>query len=195
MAKFPDNPKIGQAFLSDPSSLYVWSGYQWILSSSRYGSFHDEVTQTATINTATPIMLRNTDFARNVSIETDSSGNLTEIHFGDVGKYNVSFSLQLDRTATGATAPVIVWLRKNEIDVPWSAGQVTVTNSQNLAKTVPAWNFFVDVTDSSDYVQLMWRTPDANLKIIGFGASGSQPTPSAYPATPSVILTVNQVGY
>lgn len=29
MAKFPSNPKIGQSFIGDPETLYVWNGHQW----------------------------------------------------------------------------------------------------------------------------------------------------------------------
>jgi len=54
MAKFPDNPRIGQAFLPDPSVLYVWSGYQWILATGRYGSFYDQISQAAALSTAIP---------------------------------------------------------------------------------------------------------------------------------------------
>jgi hypothetical protein len=195
MAKFPDNPKIGQAFLSDPASLYVWSGYQWILSSGRYGYFYDQITQTAVANTATPVRLRSTDLSRDVSVESDSSGDLTQIHFSDRGKYNIAFSLQLDRVASSGTVAVVIWLRKNEIDIPWSSSQITLSGNANVAKAIPAWNFFVDITDPSDYVQLMWRTPDANIQIVAFAANSAQPSPTAYPATPSAILSVNQVGY
>jgi hypothetical protein len=34
MARFPDNPKIGQAFIGEPGNLYVWTGYQWQLDTS-----------------------------------------------------------------------------------------------------------------------------------------------------------------
>lgn len=195
MAKFPDNPKIGQAFLSDPASLYVWSGYQWILSSGRYGYFHDEITQTAVVNTATPVRLRSTDLSRSVSVESDSSGNLTQVHFSDIGKYNVAFSLQLDRASSTGTVAVVIWMRKNEIDIPWSASQLTLSGGVGLAKNVPSRNFIVDITDPSDYIQLMWRTPDAGIQIISLAANSAQPNVAAYPGTPSAILSVNQIGY
>ena len=195
MPKLPDNPNIGQALLPAPSILYVWSGYQWILATGRYGSFYDEITQAAVINTATPVILRNTDFYKGVSIEADLSGNLTQIHLDDTGKYNIAFSLQLDRVSGSGNVPVVIWLRKNEIDVPWSASQVIMSGNANVAKVIAAWNFFVETTSHDDYFQLMWRTTDANIQIVGFPANLAQPNPAAYPATPPIILTVNQVGY
>jgi hypothetical protein len=38
MARFPDNPKIGQAFIGEPGNLYVWNGYQWQLDIGGGGS-------------------------------------------------------------------------------------------------------------------------------------------------------------
>jgi hypothetical protein len=54
------------------------------------------------------------------------------------------------------------------------------------AHYVAAWNFFVNAS-AKDYYQLMWYSPDANVRLhaeAGFGA---------IPGIPSLIVTVNRV--
>ena len=195
MAQFPQKPQIGQAFLPNQTNLYVWSGYQWVPGTGVYGAFHDEQDQTAAASTATPIILRTTEFAYGVSINQDAAGNLTRISPQHPGRYNIAFSAQLDRVSGSGVVPVDIWLRKNDIDVPWSSTKVTMTGNANASKTVAAWNFFAQCEYETDYFQLMWRTTDVNINLIAEPANSAQPNPAAFPAIPSVILTVNQVGF
>lgn len=159
-----------------------------------YGSFYDDQDQATTINTATPMIFRQTDFSNDVSITSDGS-NLTRISIKNIGKYNIQFSAQLDRVVGGASPDIVdVWLRKNGNDVAWTNTRVTISGSSSAAKVAIGWNFFVDVSNyNSDYFQLMWATTDANIKLKTFPANLAQPNPAAYPATPSIILTVCQI--
>jgi len=195
MSRFPSNPKIGQAFLPNQTNLYVWGGHQWVPGTGVYGSFYDIQDQTASASTATPMIFRTTDFSYGVSIKADSSGNLTRISPEHPGRYNIQFSAQLDRVSGSGLVQVDIWLRKNDVDVPWTGTKVTLSGNSNASKIVAAWNFFVQTQYDSDYFQLMWRTTDANIHIISEPANSAQPNPAAYPGIPSIILTVNQVGF
>lgn len=200
MAQFPLKPQIGQSFLPTPSTLYVWNGYQWILGSYNYGAFHDETTQIASaINTATPMLFRNVDLSNGIDVKANSLGALSRISFDCSGKFNIAFSAQLDRVAGSGTVAIKIWLRQNDVDVPWSATHVTMSGNANTAKVVAAWNFLVNVDPSTqpydNYYELMWSTPDVNIQILSIAANSTQPNVGAYPATPPLILTVNQVGF
>jgi hypothetical protein len=195
MSRFPSNPKIGQAFLPNQTNLYVWSGYQWVPGTGVYGSFYDILDQSAPANTATPMILRSTDISYGVSVKTDDSGNLTRISPEHPGRYNFQFSAQLDRVAGSGIATVDIWFRKNGVDIPWSNGKVTLSGNANASKIITSWNFFTTTEYDSDYIQLVWRTTDTNIQIIADPPSSSQPDPAAYPGVPSLILTVNQIGF
>lgn len=195
MAQFPQKPQIGQAFLPNQTNLYVWSGYQWVPGTGVYGAFHDELDQAASANTATPMILRTTELAYGVSIKEDESGNLSRISPEHPGRYNIMFSAQLDRVSGSGTAQVDIWIRMNGIDSPWSAGKITMSGPANSSKIIAAWNYFVESEYDSDYFQVVWRTTDANIQIIAEPANSAQPDPAAFPAIPSVILTINQVGF
>lgn len=195
MAQFPKNPTVGQTFLPNQTNLYVWSGYQWVPGTGVYGSFYDQLDQTASANTATPMVLRTTDFSYGVSIKADESGNLSRISPEHPGRYNIAFSAQMDRVSGSGIAQIDIWLRMNGIDLPWSGGKVTMSGNANASKVVAAWNYFVKCEYDSDYFQLVWRTTDANISIIADSANSAQPDPAAYPAIPSLIVTINQVGF
>lgn len=162
--------------------------------SNFYGSFYDDQDQITTINTATAMIFRQTDFSNDVSITSDGS-NLTKISIKNIGKYNIQFSTQLDRVSGGASNDVVdIWLRKNNTDIAWTNTRVNITGASSGAKLVAAWNFFVEVTNyDNDFFQLMWATTDANIYLKTFPANLAQPNPAAYPATPSIILTVCQI--
>ena len=150
-----------------------------------YGSFYDTITQIAAIDTPTPMKLNTTDFVNGFSIENDLLGNPTRIKADRTGKYNLQFSAQLERTLGGNTRQVDIWIRINDIDVPFTNTSVNV--QANAGRLVAAWNFFISL-NANQYVQIMWAQNDtiyiaydiANLTI-------------PYPATPSVIATIVEV--
>lgn len=154
-------------------------------SSLTYGSFYDTTTQTATIDTPTPMELNTTDFVNGFSIENDLLGNPTRIKAARNGRYNLQFSAQLERTSGGNTRQVDIWIRINDVDVPFTNTSVNV--QANAGRLVAAWNFFISL-NANQYVQIMWAQNDtiyiaydiANLTI-------------PYPATPSVISTIVEV--
>lgn len=145
-----------------------------------YGSFYDTTTQTNPVaNTAMPIRIGQTDLSYNVYIGSPTS----RIYVTETGLYNIQFSLQADKSGGGADS-LYIWLRKNGVDIPYTASKVVVSGPN--AETIPAWNFFASL-QGGDYVELMWSSADTNMVLAAYAAS------SPVPAVPSIIVTVSWV--
>ena len=145
--------------------------------SPRYGSFYDTTTQTAAaINTAYGMTFNTTDLSTGVYVGSPTS----RIYVDRSNVYNVQFSTQLDKTA-GGVGLVWIWLRKNGVDVPDSAGQIRVQG--NNAETLAAWNYVIQL-NAGDYIELMWEVDDTSVQLLAEVAS------AIHPSIPSVILTV-----
>lgn len=143
-----------------------------------YGSFSDNTDQVALgVNVATPLLYNSTDFSSGVNIVS-----VDKIVVDNSGKYNIQFSAQLHDTS-GGSSTIDIWLAKNGSPVANTNTKIVMqANSYHVA----AWNFFVDAA-SGDSFQIMWATSDLDLIIEQEAATG------VHPATPSVILTVNQI--
>jgi hypothetical protein len=93
--------------------------------------------------------------------------------------------LQLEKTGGSGNFIIDIWLRKNGVDIPDTAGKVVLTGSANASPIVAAWNYLLDLA-GGDYVQLMWSTSNNNAIIIAEGPV------APHPGVPSSILTVTQ---
>ena len=145
---------------------------------SRYGSFYDTTTQTATvINTAKAITFNNTDLSNGVYLGTPTSRIIVDSE----GIYNFDTSFQLDKTA-GGTAEFYFWFRLNGVDVPDSASQIRIQG--NNAEIFSSLNYFFDLK-ANDYVELMFSVSDLSVEVTAF------PAAAPHPGIPSIILTVN----
>ena len=147
-----------------------------------YGSYLDTTNQLNT-NPGQPIAMQlNTVISqRQVSVVEGS-----KVTVAVAGTYNVAFSAQMFHTANEASTADI-WLRVNGNNVPDSNTQFTFARKDD--KYVAAWNFMVDL-QANDFIQLMWFSNDATVRIA---YSGEAVAPTR-PAIPSLILTINQVG-
>ena len=144
-----------------------------------YGSFYDTTTQNVVgINTYQPFTINTTDISNQVSI-----ANSSHIVVANSGIYNIQFSLQIDKSQ-GSLAHVYIWLKKNGVDVPNSAGEIAVQGTASEA--IAAWNYVVSAA-ANDYYELMWSSTDIHVEIKARNASG------VVPAIPSIILTVVSV--
>lgn len=144
----------------------------------RFGSFYDTTTQTAAaINTAYAMTFNTTDLSFGVTRGSPTS----RIYVDRPNVYNIQFSAQLDKTA-GGVGLVWIWLRKNGVDVPDSAGQVRIQG--NNAEIVSAWNYLTQL-NAGDYIEIMWEVDDTTVQIL------YDPATAVHPAVPSVILTVS----
>jgi hypothetical protein len=145
--------------------------------SPRYGSFYDTTSQTAAaINTAYAMTFNTTDLSVGVTRGTPTS----RIFVDRPNVYNVQFSAQLDKTA-GGVGLVWIWLRKNGVNVPDSAGQIRIQG--NNAEILAAWNYVIQL-NAGDYIELMWEVDDTSVILLAEAAS------AVHPSVPSIILTV-----
>jgi hypothetical protein len=148
-----------------------------------YGSFYDTTIQTNVASTARSMSLNTTDITNGVSISGSTNPYNTYIKTENAGVYDIQFSAQVDKTDSG-TDEIWIWIRKNGTNISDSATSVQLQG--NGAHYVAAWNFFVNAA-ANDYFQLMWYSPDANVRLhaeAGFGV---------VPGIPSLIVTVNRV--
>jgi len=152
------------------------------------GSFYDTTTQTTAGNENLAVKFNNTDLTctSGFSIVNDISGNPTQITAANTGIYNLQFSAQLNRTSGGGAAQTYFWIRINGVDVPETAGTLTLANNGDLL--MAAWNYFLPLTAGQN-VQLMWRSSVSTIRIL-YNTS-LYPT---IPHIPSVIATICQVG-
>ena len=145
---------------------------------SRYGSFYDTTTQTATvINTATAITFNNTDLSNGVYIGSSTSRIIVDSE----GIYNFDTSFQIDKTS-GGTAVFDFWFRLNGVDVANSASRIRIQG--NNAEIFSSLNYFFDLK-ANDYVELMFSVTDLSVELKTF------PAAAPHPGIPSIILTVN----
>ena len=149
-----------------------------VKTSNAFGSFIDLTTQTTSANTPTPMRMRETITAKDVSIDEG-----TKMVVEQDGIYNVQFSAQIYRTSGGTTQHVDIWFRVNGVDIDNSNTKVTIQNDHYHN---PAWNFFIRL-HSGDYVEIMWATTANTIELIYENGS------SIHPAIPSVIATINRI--
>lgn len=145
---------------------------------TRFGSFYDTTTQTATtINTAKAVTFNTTDLSRGVYIGSPTS----RIYVDTEGVYDFQLSLQLDSTVS-TDERFYMWFAKNGVDVADSAS--TVRLKGNNAELILSLNYFFNLK-ANDYVEVMFSTTNLGVQILYAAAS------SPVPAIPSIILTVN----
>lgn len=147
-----------------------------------YGAFSDLTDQTAAvINTGYPMLLGVTDLSNQVTVVSGS-----RVTIANTGIYNIQWSGQF-RNPLAAEHDVTIWLRKNGVDVPGSAGVVLVPKKHGSADghILPSWNFLLDVV-GGDYYEFVWSTENTSV-YLSFQPAGSPP-----PSTASVVLTVTQ---
>ena len=149
---------------------------------SRYGSFYDTTTQTATaINTAKAITFNSTDLSGGVYLGSPTS----RIYVDTEGIYNFDTSFQLDKTA-GGVGLFYLWFRLNGVDVPDSASQIRIQG--NNAEIFSSLNYFFDLK-ANDYVEIMYSVDDLTVQLL------AEPASAPHPGIPSIILTVsNNIG-
>ncbi len=147
------------------------------IAQSRYGSFFDPTTQTATApNVAYGLTFNSTAYSQGVTIGSPTS----RVYVDRPGIYNIQFSAQADKTS-GGTAFLYIWIRINGVDVSNSALEIRIQG--NNAEILVARNF-ISQLNAGDYFELMWSTTDIDCILISRAAT------APVPGIPSVILTV-----
>lgn len=153
--------------------------------SRSYGSWSSDQDQAGS-TTAGTVMTYNTADVTNGITLVDGS----KITVPNTGIYDLQFSAQFQNT-DNSQHELWIWARVNNVDVPNTTTVVTVParkNSNIYGYAVAAWNLFFSL-NSSDYIELVWLKSNALVSMEHAPASLSP----AYPATPSVIVSVQQV--
>jgi len=151
-----------------------------------YGEWQADYSQTAASTTvAYAVTFATNDGSNGIELQ-----NSSEIHFSADGVYNIQFSFQLQNTDS-VEQDVTIWLRKNGVDVPGSAGLVSIPSKHGSINghTITAWNYVLEFA-SDDYFQLMWHVSSTTVSMPYY-APGTSPV---HPSAASSILTVSAVG-
>lgn len=148
-----------------------------------WGAFWSTVDQTnAGATVANLITVNNSDPSNNqVQIGATSS----QIKVLNAGTYNIQFSIQFDKS-DGGKDNVEVWFLKNGLNVPDSNSLFSLEGNND--KVIGSLNLMLTMV-ANDYIELAWHSADIDL-FLHHDASGTSPN---RPATPSVIITVQQV--
>lgn len=172
-----DAASLAAVLQTEIQNLSVSPPYTPQLVRHRYGSFYDTTTQTAAaINTAYAMTFNTVDLSVGVTRGTPTS----RIYVDTLNVYNVQFSAQVDKTS-GGVGFIWIWLRKNGVNVPDSAGQIRIQG--NNAEVLAAWNYIIEL-NAGDYIELMWEVDDTSVILLAEVAS------AVHPSVPSIILTV-----
>tara|TARA_R110000772_G_scaffold125466_8_gene232186 strand:- start:397 stop:1053 length:657 start_codon:yes stop_codon:yes gene_type:complete len=151
-----------------------------------HGAFKDTTDQSAAFTTtAYPLTLNTTDYANGVSVVSNS-----RITVDSSGIWNLQYSLQLKNTAVDGVE-IDVWLRKNGTNID-NSNRKFYASPRKIATTpsflIASSNYPISL-ETSDYIEIVWRTEDV-LATIDTIATSSSPT---RPAVPSAIVTMTFV--
>ena len=151
-----------------------------------YGSFYDTAKQASSaVSSATAIKFSYEGLVSNISIQPNTSGQLTKMTVLHAGVYSVHYAIQIIKPDVGVDE-ASVWIRRNG-----SAYLNTNTNftiSGRGIKNLLTGNYLVDL-GANDYIELYF-----SVKNIISAATGTtaQASPSR-PATPSAYIILNKV--
>ena len=109
-----------------------------------------------------------------------------------VGNYSFSVSAVIDNTGAASAKQASMWFRKNGNDVANSNTYLSVGNN---VPTVLAVVLDLPCTTAGDYYELWWSGEAITVQLDAVAAvSGSVTFPPNQPASPSIIVTVGQIG-
>jgi len=151
-----------------------------------HGAWQDTTTQTGSITAGTVFTFNTTDVSDGVVLANNS-----QLVVPVDGVYNFQWSGQF-QNVENSIQDVTVWLRIDGVDVPGSAGFISLAarkTAQIFDKSIVGWNYFLTLL-ANQYVEIVWLPSIATITVPAYPASVSP----AHPSTASVIVTVNQVG-
>ena len=151
-----------------------------------YGSFYDTAKQASSgISSATNVKFSYEGLVSNISIQPNTSGQLTKITVLHAGVYSVHYAIQIIKPDVGVDE-ASVWIRRNGSAYINTNTNFTISGSG--IKNLLAGNYLVDL-GANDYIELYF-----SVKNISSAATGTttQTSPSR-PATPSAYIILNKV--
>lgn len=173
--------KTATSFTGITRSAYGSSG-----SSHAAGVYVSEAQAVPSASTALAIPFDTTDASNQVALDPlDNS----KVVFDLPGYYNIQFSIQLIN-ATSSIDNVTLWFRQNTVDIPNTAGVVSIPSKHagGIGAAIISWNLVIAV-NAGDNIQLMMHSNSGNT-VAGTYPPGTAPV---HPASPSVILTATFV--
>lgn len=149
--------------------------------------FGDAASQTAAAATPTAITFSGTYTSHGLHW---NSGVPSQIVCDVDGTFNAQFSIQFANSAA-ADDNVTIWARINGVDIPRSAGVITVPAKHGSidGAIVSGWNLFFTLLPG-DYFEVFWTTDSGTSSIVTYPVS----TVPAHPASPGAIVTFNNIG-
>lgn len=150
-----------------------------------YGAFSSYASQAAAAaNTATQVLMTQTDFSNGVSLVSSS------MVVANPGIYNMQFSVQIEND-DNAPEDVYIWLKQNNVDIIGSTGKVGMPQRKALSNPshdIKGWNYFLSM-NAGDSVQIWWSATNVLVTLPTYVAS-ILPTK---PSTASVVATMTFV--
>jgi hypothetical protein len=148
--------------------------------SANYGSFVRTTTQTnAGGASGNAVSYDTTSSANNFSIVSGS-----RITAAVAGTYQILASLQVQKT-DGGTDDVNFWIKKNGVNEPNSAYNLTLQGSGAAQLGYINW---VVTLAAGEYVELWWYSADANARLL------TDPAVAPYPAVPASGFIIHPMG-
>jgi hypothetical protein len=145
------------------------------------GLFWDNADQAlADVNVAQPVRFNQTYLDSGMSINGLTTSEITVDYNG---VYNFQFTGQV-RSGSAASKIIFVWLRRNDVDVGYSAREYILSGSGGIIEI--AWSFNIDLL-TGQYIQIMWAGNDIDLSLDAVA-----PT-SPHPGIPSAVVAVSFV--
>ena len=151
-----------------------------------YGSFYSDVTQSVGTTGNTVIWKYNqTLYSQGIGVTGGATaGDATQITVEKAGVYEISYSVQLDKI-DGGTDLVYIWALKNGINVPESAGEVSLVS--NTGEAIQFVSYIFDLS-ANDYIEFAFRSnTSATVDALAV------PAQTGIPAIPSIIIQAKQI--
>ncbi len=151
----------------------------------QYGSFYSTATFSAVAATPSVLTLNTTSYSKGIVIGTPTSRILCQVP----GLYDLQFSAQASNSGA-SDDDVTLWVRLNGVDVPDSAGFVSVPGKHGTTDghACFGWNQYFDLK-AGDYLELIWMTELGTTTLETYPASLAP----VRPRIPSIAVTLTLV--
>jgi len=160
-------------------------------------SYHIAPNPHATYSSSQDQSIVNPNSAQVVTFDTTTNTNgvsllgNTKVVLPQRGNYLFSISAVVFNT-TGGDQEASIWFRKNDSDVANTNTYLTVPKNNNMMIAVV---FDLPCTTIGDYYELWWSGQSTGVRLDAVSAiTGSTGYPPNQPASPSIVLTVVQIG-
>jgi hypothetical protein len=147
-------------------------------------AFFSRSTQTVAANT--PLTLWHE--VAGVSLGSAITQSTNTLVIGQAGVYDIETSIQFDKSGGGVTTADF-WFRKNGVDIPDSASQITIqgNNNETLGNVSILESFA-----AGDKLEVVIASADNTLAATFFQSTVT--TPYTRPAVPSIITNIKKLG-